>query len=179
MSTHADPVRSPGHEPRTSVHAIVVAERWDSLTLVDEAVGEWIDVHGVEVVTVLSPPVVGRVAWLTGDTQDQQHEATATLDAACESLRARGLLAIAGRADDDPVASVSAAMEDRAADHVLLVRHSDDRGAWRQVDLRDRIAQELGVTVDEIEVRSSVDPDAPGGFIDDLEGPLPEPNEPA
>lgn len=157
--------------------AILLAESWDGDLAGSPQLAQWLEAHRIGAVTVMSPPVVGAVEWLTGDTHGRQLDARRRLEAADAALRGLGLEVDSSRSDDDPVASVAATLEGHES-RVLVVRDRDDSDNWRQYDLPRRLNEQLGIEVDLLEL-ASPGRDAPGASIDDRTGEIPEPNEPA
>lgn len=170
-------------------HLLVLADRSVSDPSAVPGLARWLASQESERVTVLAPLRVSGLDWLTGDTASNEADAQRRAVELRDALQGR-VEVRAAVADDDPVAAVVAALADHGADAVVVLRPEDGDLSWRERDLGARLRREVDVPVSEVVIDASgavtgagrlpVDPDAPGGSVDDRESPeAVEPNEPA
>ena len=130
-------------------HLLVVASQTvdspDLMTALEERAQQG-PIH----VTLLSP-----VLW------SEREEARARLDAACGTLRAKGVEAEGVLGDADPVVAVQEVWNPGRFDEIVVSTFSSGASRWMQVDLPHRVAKLTDCTVRHIESKPAPEPVPP------------------
>jgi len=98
-------------------------------------------------IVVMTPVLVGRLAWLASDTDRARNEADERLATVLGHVEGMAPQA-ATRArvgDDTPMTAFADAIRDFAPDHILVALRASDHSAWQERGLLDELQATFGI----------------------------------
>jgi hypothetical protein len=108
-------------------------------------------------IRVLSPTLVGRVQWLTGDIDHGRRVADDRLIEVLGSLCERGIHATGGRGDELPRTAFADAVRRFGPDHILLGLSGREHATWQRHNLVDHLINDHRLPVTAFVLSTSQD----------------------
>lgn len=104
-------------------------------------------VNAASEILVLSPSLVGPLAWLTGEVDEARRTADHRLEEALSQLESTDASVAGMRGDELLRGAFDRAFRDFAADHVLIAVAASNRRIWQRQDVLTHLLDHYGVPV--------------------------------
>jgi GABA permease len=118
----------------------------DLLRAIDELVAPGGEVR------VICPALVSRARFWTSDLGAGLVDASGRLARSLDALHHRGLLATGGVGDADPLLAIEDALQQFAAEHLLISTHPPHRSTWLERSVVERAQLRFGLPVTHVVV---------------------------
>jgi len=112
------------------------------------------DVHGLvdAEVVVVTPALIGRLGYWTGDDRRSRRDAVERLWVCLESLRRSGVEARGRVGDADPLQAIEDALREFDADEIVVATHAGGRSNWLASDIAGRAHRRFSRPISQIDV---------------------------
>jgi len=98
-------------------------------------------------VRVLSPPLVSRIGWLTGQIDESRRIADERLARVLGELCERGIPATGSRGDELPRTGFADAVAEFSPDHIVIALSHLEHTTWQRHNLIDHVISDHGLPV--------------------------------
>jgi hypothetical protein len=98
-------------------------------------------------VKVMSPSLVGRIRWLTGEIDESRCIADERLATVLGQLAEQGIAATGVRGDELPRTGFADAVAAFSPDHIVIALSKDEHAAWQRHKLVDHVLADHGLPV--------------------------------
>ena len=111
-------------------------------------------VESASEVLVMSPSLVSRLQWLTGEVDRARQVAAERVAAVLDRLESSGVSASGTLGDESPMTAFADAINDFAPDHIVLAFAASPERAWQRHDLVDHLLAEYALPITVFVTRS-------------------------